>query len=211
MHNSTLLLTLALGIFVSACSPNNHSSSEPNNAPTESSVAKKSRSLHSQTPIDYSLLNDQALANCVKQADVQYAEQVQILKCQDRSIESIKGLEQFSDLRVLNVSGNSIRSISPLSELEHLSYINVSRNQIFNIEPLSKLNNMTFLSISSNHIMKIDALSDKATLRRLYADNNNIVSFDSLGTLKNLNHFTASVNPAPFPNNLPNALKTYKI
>ena len=86
------------------------------------------------------------------------------LNIDNNNLNSLAGIEQYSNLEILSVSNNQINSLSELETLSNLENLNVNKNQINNVESLSASSNIKYL----------------------YMDNNNISSLESLNSLENL-------------------------
>ncbi|MEX1033273.1 MAG: leucine-rich repeat domain-containing protein [Cellvibrionaceae bacterium] len=82
--------------------------------------------------LDPGELADQNLANCLDQtiADrgIRRAEQLNQLVCRYGGIETLVGLEQFSELKQLDLSHNKLTSLEPLYHLAKLEILHLEGN-----------------------------------------------------------------------------------
>lgn len=58
------------------------------------------------------------------------------LKPEEKTIQSLKGLEYAVNLKSLDLSGNQITDLTPLAGLTNLTYLDLSDNQITDLQPL---------------------------------------------------------------------------
>ena len=77
-------------------------------------------------------------------------EDVTSLRCPDRSIAALDGLELFTNLLELDVSGNRIVSAHPIDLLPQLELLDLSDNRLADALPLLSLQNLKHLHLSGN-------------------------------------------------------------
>lgn len=133
---------------------------------------------------------------------------IQTLYLNNKNIESIDGLENFTSLKTLYMNNNKVKDITPLKALHSLENINLENNEIEdisslqslynlkevylrgnkieNINPLSYLYNMTKLDLGKNKISSISSLSNRTGLTYLKLDDNYIEDISYLQYLNNL-------------------------
>jgi len=77
-------------------------------------------------------------------------ESIEELDLTDNQIEEIKGLEEFSNLKVLRLNDNQITQIEGLEQLKKLKYLSLRNNRISEIKGLESLSNLHILDLSRN-------------------------------------------------------------
>ncbi len=158
--------------------------------------------------IDYSLITDQALSDCVSRTEISDTAQLQILNCNSQDIATVAGIEQFGELRVLSLRQNQLTDISAIRTLTKLSYLDISHNRVTSVTgPVS----VTTLNAAYNRISAIDTLTELPQLQRLYINNNAITDLSPLSGLLTIRHLTADNNAASLPVTLPDSLKSFRI
>lgn len=110
------------------------------------------------------------------------------------SIESIEGIQYFTQLQNLNLYSNQISDISPLSGLINLTQLGLQINQISDISPISGLTNLTTLDLIANQISDISPLSGLTNLTTLSLEHNQISEISALSGLTNLNYLSLYYN-----------------
>lgn len=161
------------------------------------------------TVVDLSLIADANLRQCIEEIGAKETIH-QNLNCSRRGITSLRGIEQFQDLRMLDLSHNQLSNIDELSQLSRLSSLYINDNQIYDLSALEKLSALTKLVANNNQIQSIDAL-ENSKVRQLYLNNNQISNLAVINSLASLENFTAENNRASIPNSLPKTLKTYSL
>ena len=109
--------------------------------------------------------------------------QVVLIAASLRSIQDIKGLRHFRDLRVLNLHSNDIQQIQGLEELSQLQEINMSSNQLRTMSGLRGLRELQTLNLASNKLQAVGDLEDLTSLRRLVLSYNRITDISGLAAL----------------------------
>lgn len=103
-------------------------------------------------------VEDSALQICIVQSmekhGVSQAEQLITLKCHNKGIRSISGLEQLTSLESLSLFGNSISS-ADLTTLKALKHINLAKNSLANLQ-INDLKNLETLYLFKNKLSTIN-------------------------------------------------------
>lgn len=124
-----------------------------------------------------------------------FAKAVKILDLSSNKIKNLKGISQFTNLRVLKLDNNIIKNIPALiKKLTNLEELSIANNHLKNLENLDTLPNLKFLNLESNLIRDITALKALINLEFLNLDNNYLNSIELLGDLKNLKKLILSNN-----------------
>ncbi|MDD4316748.1 MAG: leucine-rich repeat domain-containing protein, partial [Clostridia bacterium] len=114
----------------------------------------------------------------------------------DHNIQSIKGLEYFTDLKSINLSDNVITDLSPLSNLFGIVALDLSHNSVLDISALKNLTLLQSLNLSYNGVTAIESLKSMRELEELYLDNNAFLrDFAPLEQLVSLKTLTAYTTP----------------
>jgi len=105
---------------------------------------------------------DSHLANCiaqtVKDQEVTTIEQLESLACSNAGIESLAGIEQFTELKQLNLDSNQISNVQPLSNLVKLELLYLAHNDLKNISPLTHLKKLHTLRLNGNEALECGPL-----------------------------------------------------
>lgn len=115
-----LLGVSMLTVFVSACA--------------QYRVTLNEKALYDKPPIFTAYhIDDSALNECVAQSiDDQQAGnagQLAALNCSDNSIQSLAGLQIFTQLQRLDLSNNKVSDIAPLQQMPGLTHIDLRGNE----------------------------------------------------------------------------------
>lgn len=95
-------------------------------------------------------LEDTALQSCLLEHSARSVSELSSLNCQNRNIQIIEGLSQFSNLITINLSDNSITNLSELEGMPGIVHLFLSGNpQIEEYAPIGKLESLQSLSVSS--------------------------------------------------------------
>ena len=103
-------------------------------------------------------------------------------------INTLAGLENFTNITGLSFNGNSIKSIESLRSLHSLKYISFNNDFVTDIEPLNLLDDLVYVSFDSNLITDITPLKYLSNLQYIKLNNNKIVDLDGLTLLTNLKY-----------------------
>ena len=89
------------------------------------------------------------------------------LELDNRSIDSIEGLEYAINLKKLDLSDNDIEDISPLKQLKKLEHLNLKENKISDISAIRDLKKLKSLNLEYNNVEDISALENLKKLKYL--------------------------------------------
>ncbi len=131
-------------------------------------------------------IQDPALVNCIEKQiqkkSWQSPEQVIKLKCHNKGIKSLKGLEVFTHLEKLSLFKNKLVS-ADLSQLKLLTELNLSANRLSSLS-LTGLENLKTLYLFKNKLKTID-LTGLTKLEKVRISNNKLEVLD-ISSLKSL-------------------------
>ena len=109
------------------------------------------------------------------------------LKAESKNIQSLAGLQHFTNLKSLNLMENQIADVGPLAGLTKLKSLSLKHNQIADIEPLAGLTKLKSLNLKGNRIADVGPLANLTNLQWLNLDKNNpIRNVGPLAGLTNL-------------------------
>ncbi len=155
-----------------------------------------------KSDINPDIITDSNLRECLAQtATFLNKSEVLSVVCAGKTVETLAGLEQFTNLRVLLVNSNRIRDVD-LSAFPELEFVDLSANRLSQIDlsqnpkltealldgnNLSELNisnnpNLEALNLRDNELSSLD-LSQNTLLRELTLENNQFVGDMTLGAL----------------------------
>ncbi|MDK2777686.1 MAG: leucine-rich repeat domain-containing protein [Pseudomonadota bacterium] len=201
------VLFLAISTSITACGGSGSHPASATSADSDTSSGSTVNQIQ-HAAIDYSLIADQALSDCVSRTEISDTAQLQILNCNSQDIATVAGIEQFGELRVLSLRQNQLTDISAIRTLSKLSHLDISHNRVTSVTgPAS----VTTLNAAYNHISAIDTLTELPLLQRLYINNNAITDLSPLSGLLTVRHLTADNNPASLPATLPDSLESFRI
>lgn len=160
--------------------------------------------------INFSAITDENLANCLKENEITHTG-VQVLVCADKDIQSLDGIEQFSNLRVVNLSQNNIRTIQPLAKLKRLFALDISANKLEDLNGIEQLPKLNKLNANNNQLASADSLQELKNLKRLYISNNQLQSLSFVSSLESLENLDAENNQRSSLPKLPSGIKTFNI
>jgi len=115
----------------------------------------------SAVPLAPGMLMDPQFQACLDESALAngwtLTEEVTSLKCSDRNIQILAGVENLTSLLELDLSDNQISNVAPIDLIPQLNIINLSNNALLDIFPLQPLTNLTQLNLSGNsRLMSID-------------------------------------------------------
>lgn len=173
---------------------------------------------NSYAALDLESLQDDALRACaskaVQKASITDSSQLTELKCHNKKVVSLTGIEQFSKLKRLSLFGNNIKH-ADLRGLASLEYLNLAKNKLstLRIEGLNKLHtlyvfknqlrtinfegltNLSKMRLMQNNLEKLDILPLQS-LAEAYLWDNKLEDLQISG-LKNLTFLDVKQNPMP--------------
>ena len=101
---------------------------------------------------------DQALYQCIaahiQEGEIIRAAQLTQLNCSHNTIQSLAGLDIFSNLSELNLSNNALSSVVELQQLHKLKHLNLSSNAIEDLAPLLFLPSLESLQLAESPKVK---------------------------------------------------------
>ncbi|EAE8346196.1 internalin [Listeria monocytogenes] len=150
-------------------------------------------------------LGKQSVTDTVSQKEL---DGVQKFNGDNSNIQSLVGMQFFTNLRELHLSNNQISDLSPLKDLTKLEELNANRNKLKNLngipstclarlfldnnelkdtDSLIHLKNLEILSIRNNKLRSIVALGFLSKLEVLDLHGNEITNTGGLSRLKKVN------------------------
>ena len=97
---------------------------------------------------------DAALFDCLTQTiqdkKIVQAEDLQNLSCNHAGIESLSGLETFSQLELLHLNHNKVSTIHPLLDLDKLREVDLSKNRLEDVTALTNLPRLERVDLRGN-------------------------------------------------------------
>lgn len=160
--------------------------------------------------VDFSKVTDENLVNCINENGITHTG-VQTLICADKNIQSLDGIEQFSNLRVINLSQNKIKNTQPLAQLKRLYSLDVSGNNLEVLSGFEELTALNKLNVNNNQLASADSLQELKNLKRLYISNNQLQSLAFVSYLGSLENLDAENNLHSSIPRLPAGIKTFSI
>lgn len=122
---------------------------------------------------------DKALSTCVNDTmaklNLSSLSSVTKLKCHNKGIKTLQGIEQLSSLRYLSVFGNKLTSLD-VTKLNLLTHLNVAKNNLSTLE-IAGLSNLTELFAFKNKLSTVD-LKGLGSLVKLRMMDNQLQSLD---------------------------------
>lgn len=129
--------------------------------------------------IDYNFVKIDT--NDDNEIDVAEASVIYFLEVNVGNINSLSGIENFTNLRGLECYGNNLTTLSPISGLSQLSWLSCSDNQITSLTAIENLTGITDLGITSNPVVSVN-LSNLHQLWRLWAEDTQLTEINLCGT-----------------------------
>ncbi len=120
------------------------------------------------------------------------------------SIDTLAGLENFTNITGISFNSNTIKSVESLSYLHGLKYISFNNNLVTDIESLNLLDDLKYISFDSNLITDISPLKYLSNLEYINLNANKIVDLNGLTLLTNLKYLNLcnmTKNSIEFTNN----------
>ena len=105
-------------------------------------------------PYKVSGIEDPALAACLTQSlldiDARAATDLVALNCSDAGIQSLAGLEQFTQIQSMKLSSNDIRNLLVLERLTALNQLWLDDNDVVDPIPVLRMTNLKQLNLADN-------------------------------------------------------------
>ena len=128
-------------------------------------------------------IDDSAFAACVRNSRYDRPEDVTRLKCENKGIENISGIEQFNNLEELLLAGNYIADIAPLASLKNLRVLNLDLSPVIDLHPLASLTSLENLSIMEGFVKHVEPLGFLTRLTHLDLGDNLVLDVTPLSSL----------------------------
>ena len=112
--------------------------------------------------------------------------EITYLNLSGKYIQSLNGMQNFTNIQTLVLSYNEISDLTPLAEMESLKNLYINGQNIEDLTPLSGLSGLVMLDASDNSISSVAPLSGLTGLNRLVISDNPVESLDGLENLTNL-------------------------
>ncbi|CAL6066222.1 Conserved_hypothetical protein [Hexamita inflata] len=109
-------------------------------------------------------------------------------------LESLEGLQNWTELQELYLYRNNLKNIQQLQNLTNLTVLNLGVNQIQSVEPLKGLTNLKDLNLQNNSIQNVQPLKDLLNLKQLTVYSNEIDNIEPLRELVNLTDLDLEIN-----------------
>lgn len=132
----------------------------------------QAESIQRPTPINQ-VFPDPGLANAVKQ------------NLGKQSVTDLVSQKELSGVQNFNGDNSNIQSLAGMQFFTNLKELHLSHNQISDLSPLKDLTKLEELSVNRNRLRNLNGIPS-ACLSRLFLDNNELRDTDSLIHLKNL-------------------------
>ena len=78
------------------------------------------------------------------------AKDLHTVRCPNKGIRTLNGLEIFSGIKVLGLEGNDISEIDTIGKLTNLEQLNLADNGVNSVEALKLLSKLRYLNLSGN-------------------------------------------------------------
>lgn len=115
-------------------------------------------------PFQVDGIDDAALAGCLQQTvsdlAADGAEEVITLNCSNAGIQSLSGLEQFTQIRTMKLSGNSIRNLLELERLPQLEQLLLDQNDVVDPIPVLRMAGLRKLNLAGNSRLQCPTADD---------------------------------------------------
>lgn len=100
--------------------------------------------------------------------------QIKDLDLRDLGINSLTGLEKYTNLEKIDLRGNPITDIKPLASLTALKSVNLRDTLVKDLKPLENLSQLTYLNLHSTPVENISPVSGLTNLNTLILANANV-------------------------------------
>ena len=116
------------------------------------------------SPYTVSGIEDPALAACLTQSlldiDARSATDLVALNCSDAGIQSLAGLEQFTQIQSMKLSSNNIRNLLVLERLTVLRQLWLDNNDVVDPIPILRMTDLKELNLAGNARLQCPAPED---------------------------------------------------
>ena len=120
--------------------------------------------------------------------DLSKLEYIDTVNLSNNKIEEITGGSAV--LKELNIDNNNLNSLAGIEQYSNLEILSISNNKISFLNELESLENLENLNINKNQINDIGNLANCFNIKYLYMDNNNISNLESLNNLNNMEKYS---------------------
>lgn len=120
--------------------------------------------------------------------DLSKLEYIDTVNLSNNKIEEITGGSAV--LKELNIDNNNLNSLAGIEQYSNLEILSISNNQISFLNELESLEKLENLNINKNQINDIGNLANCSNIKYLYMDNNNISNLESLNNLNNMEKYS---------------------
>ena len=73
------------------------------------------------------------------------------LRCDNKNITSLKGIEKLTKLEILSISNNELKTLDGIENLENLIFLDCSSTKISCLKPLKKLKKLSTVTSFNLH------------------------------------------------------------
>ncbi len=150
--------------------------------------------IHIGPRADFSLVEDPALRDCLEDTGFTHLEQFDVIYCLDRGIESLAGLEQFTQTRSVSLDNNAVAHLSPLAQMPLLNTLSISNNALEALDALAASDTLRNIVAYNNRISDVTALAGMPQLLTLALDQNQFTDASSLALLQQLQGLSLARN-----------------
>ncbi len=156
------------------------------------------------TPVADVNFTDTELQGCYEEAvriagDITYAEELEVLGCNDTDIRDLSGIEVLSGLLQIELRFNTnIDDLSPLLMLPNLDTVDLGEAGIDNsdLATVARLEIVEYLRLSGNNLGDISLLSTMTNIRTLILDSAGVTAgVRSLVNLERMTRLSLMGNP----------------
>ena len=116
------------------------------------------------------------IASVIKKNKYTKASEIKKLKCHNKGIRSINGIEALQNLTYLSLFSNKLENVD-LTELHNLEYVNISKNKLASVN-VRQLERLQTLYLFKNKLTTLD-LSGLYSLTKLRVSDNQLISVNT--------------------------------
>ncbi len=125
----------------------------------------------------------------------------------DAAIDSLTGIESFTNLKVLNLSSNLLKDVKGIKKLANLQNLNLAYTHIQSLDGIEALQNLEELNLYDDTIMDLSALSKLPKLHTLIMSGYNWTDLTKLQNLQNIKKLDITCTQLQSVNNSDNNSK----